>query len=263
MVFYEKHIRKVCSRGTPMTIHLPDNYRGKDVDQAYQAYLKKPIESNPSPAIITPSTIDNPSHYILLPSDVYCPRDLLIAKQRSHDNETWSQCQELLPKESHFMLPVRQFVDFLNLLQTDNAYDGSGAKLSRQERTDLFKDITEQRAPYRAEWLDAQYTKQGKIWQVTYTKVQPNGSLTKVTEPLEACLMENKTPGISLEDWLQRATRQGLPSPNVKSGSLSYWSPTNNGVSRFWAVSVRVYLYCVGDPRFSSAGLGTRAARVK
>ena len=61
-------------------------------------------------------------------------------------------------------------------------------------------------------------------------------------------LMSDKTPGISLENFLEKNhTSQGLPNKKVKSGDLYYWNPRsdNNSVARFVAVSDRALLYCV------------------
>ena len=243
---------------------IPKTYRGKDVEQGYEDYLKKQEQQPiPQPTLITPANINNPQNYIILPSNIYCPKDLLIAKHLSHLNKTWEQCQEALQKDNHFMLPLRQFIDFLTLLQTNNVYDGSGSKLSRQECKNIFNDITEVRNHYHAELLDAQYSKQGKDLMISYAKVQPDGSLLRTKEPLEACLMTNKTPGISLEDWLNNPTSQGLPRENVPKGSLYYWHPIEGRVSGFGAGSGGVVLGCDVVPRVSDAVLGTRAARVK
>lgn len=244
---------------------LPDKIFGISTEEAYKRYMeeseKKPVKGTKRPTpTITPSTIKNPKDYIILPATTHQPLDLLIAKTRSHDNESWNQCQKALPKEDHFMPPIRQFVDLLKLLQSDRVYDGSGTKLSHLERTNLFKDITEQRNPYGAEWLDAQFSDISNQRHITYHRFNSSGTLEQVTEPLDSdTLMNDKIPGISLEDWLKNPTPQGLPRRGIADGNLWYWFPRAGCVSRFRAGSDRVNLYCLEGPQYSNAGLGVRA----
>ncbi|MBI2672755.1 hypothetical protein HYX19_00695 [Candidatus Woesearchaeota archaeon] len=78
--------------------------------------------------------------------------------------------------------------------------------------------------------------------------------------------MEDKFLGIGLiglEDWLERASKQGLPPNDVKSGNLNYWYPKNGAVAGFGAYSVWVGLDCNGSPLGSDPGLGIRLAKLK
>ena len=72
--------------------------------------------------------------------------------------------------------------------------------------------------------------------------------------------MEDKTPGINLNDWLNSPITQGLPKSNIKSGELYYWAPMkdNNSVARFGADSGGAGLFCDGGPSGASASLGVR-----
>ncbi|MEK6817706.1 MAG: hypothetical protein AABX80_02785, partial [Nanoarchaeota archaeon] len=45
-------------------------------------------------------------------------------------------------------------------------------------------------------------------------------------------LMKNKK--ISLENWLENPTKQGLPFDDVKDGNLFYWGPKTNNNSTMW-----------------------------
>ena len=76
-------------------------------------------------------------------------------------------------------------------------------------------------------------------------------------------LMKDKTPGISLENWLETSTKQGFPSRKVKSGDLYYWSSRsdNNSVARFYAYSGGAGLVCGRFPSGRNADLGVRAVR--
>ena len=73
--------------------------------------------------------------------------------------------------------------------------------------------------------------------------------------------MKNKTPGISLESWLQNPTKQGLPNKDTKSEDLFYWFPLsdNNSVARFDADSDGADLNCYWSPSDSDSVLGVRA----
>ena len=77
--------------------------------------------------------------------------------------------------------------------------------------------------------------------------------------------MKNKTPGISLESWLQNPTKQGLPNKDTKSEDLFYWFPLsdNNSVARFDAYSVGTDLDCGRSPSGRGSGGGVRAVKAR
>jgi|SRR3989344_6624894 len=196
----------------------------------------------------------------------YSYPDLLVAKTLSHPGKNWYQSHEALHQEDFQMPTLRQFVDFLNLLESGKAFDGKGQKVSSSELEMILKEITEQRDPWRGEWLDADFKKVNKVLHINYAHQTLKGKLQpQLSEPLRGCLMEDRTPGIDLNDYLQRATFQGLPPTDVKSGSLYYWKPLNdnNSVARFGAGAGWVSLSCRGDPRNSSSALGVRRAQAK
>ncbi len=196
----------------------------------------------------------------------YSYPDLMVAKSLSHHGKDWYQCQEALHQDGMSMLTLRQFVDFLSLLKSGKAFDGKGQKVSSSELETLLKEITEQRNPWRAEWLDARFeNKKGRLY-INYEHRTIDGKLTaKKSEPLVDYLVEDKAPGIDLNDYLKRATSQGMPPADAKPGSLYYWKPMsdNNSVARFRAFAVRVDLNCWGDPQNSNAALGVRRRRAK
>jgi len=96
-----------------------------------------------------------------------------------------------------------------------------------------------------------------------FNKINPDRTLEQVTKPLEDCLMEDKTPSIDLNHWLQHANAHGLPPSSTPQGALYYWHPVADRVARFSADSGRVYLSCYWDPQNSNAVLWVRVARVK
>lgn len=232
----------------------------------------EPVQE-PAPVILpaapapSPANIADPKDYLILEHRThgsYSYSDLLVAKSLSHHGKNWYQCHQALHQESFEMLTLRQFVDFLNLLKSGKVFDGKGNQVSSSELETILKEITEQRDPWRAEWLDADFKVVKDKLHITYEHHYVHGNLQpQKSEPLQGCLMKDKTPGIDLNDYPQRATSQGMPPADVKSGSLYYWSPTNGGVARFWAIADRVSLYCRDNPLGSSAALGVRRRRAK
>ncbi len=242
---------------------LPDELFGKSTKDAYQKYLedsaKKPPEP-PKPERKIIADISAPESYILLEGKAhgsYSYPDILVSMDKFLPNLNWQQAHEALQKENSLMLAPRQYVDFLNLLKSGNAYDGNGNKIDSSRLSAMLEDITAVRDPWRAEWLDAKFGNDA----ITYHKINPDGSSKQVTEPLEECLTQDRTPGIDLDDWIKRANNQGLPPENVKEGSLYYWYPRNGCVAGFDAYSGWAYFGCNGDPLSSGAALRVRRAK--
>ena len=86
--------------------------------------------------------------------------------------------------------------------------------------------------------------------------------MNEVTEELEDCLIEDKTPGINLDSWLSNSNKQGLPDKKTSVGDLYYWSPRDNAVARFYANSNWAVLSCNGYPDSSNRVLGVRRAKI-
>ena len=208
------------------------------------------------------ASIPSPEQYILLSGRAhgsYEYPDTLIAKKRSIQSKKWQEAQDALKAEGKFMPTIRQYADFLNLLKSGNAYDGKGHAIAKSELDSILDDIIKVRDPWRAEWLDASFNEQGEQFYITYHKFNSAGKLEQVTEPLQERLMQDKIPGINLEDWLKKANEQGLLSPKAKQGSLYYWCPKDGRVAGFVANSFRAGLDCGRNPRASGSALGVRA----
>ena len=211
-------------------------------------------------------SVEEPGSYIILPGrkhGSYEYPDLLVPAERTHKGKKWHQAKESLYLDGAYMITPRQFVDFINLLRSGNAYNGLGVKLDTKRVKALLDDILEQKDPYRAEWLDARFAQSGKTLNVMYHKIKSDGSIEDVAEPLHDCLMEDKQPGISLDYWLRNANNQGLPPKNISDGSIYYWYPRDKAVARFRANSDGVFLYANRDPAISYSSLGVRAAKIK
>jgi len=192
--------------------------------------------------------------YIFLPENEY-HGDLLISKERKYLGLNWHQAHEELAKENSLMLTIRQFIDFLNLLKSENVYDENKNKIPAEQYNSILEDILTQRDPYRAEWLDADFKVINNNLHINYNHKYINGKLTpQKSEPLEACLMEDVYVDLS------SANKQGLPTKKSKSQEIYFYYPrsNNNSVARFRAYSVGVDLNCYVDPRGSNPGLGVR-----
>ena len=213
----------------------------------------------PETAIPAPQQSAGKAAYIILPGhthDAYSYPDLLVAKVRSHQSKDWNQAHQALHQQQASMLTIRQFVDFLAHLKARKVYDGTGSKVAKADIKQLLEDILAQRAPWRAEWLDALFTEDNGIWKIKYGHQEKKGKLVaRYHEPLEACIREDCYVN------LFSANKQGLPTRKVSKQEIYYWQPGNGTVARFLADSGRVDLYCYGDRRSSVAALGVREGR--
>ncbi|MBU4308655.1 MAG: hypothetical protein KJ566_02585 [Nanoarchaeota archaeon] len=183
---------------------------------------------------------------------IYVPSiNLEVAKERTLFGENFYDSQKELHSNNQKILTIPEFREFL--------------KYAKENDKEVYNDITQVKSPWRAEWLDADFKVEGKN-MVVYYHVFENGEIVKKSEKLDKnTLMQNKMPGISLENWLQDSTKQGLPKENINSGSLYYWAPMkdNNSVARFNAIGDRVYLDCNGNPSGRISYLGVRVAKLR
>ena len=202
--------------------------------------------------------------YILLPETKNHPA-IIIDQNISYKNKKWAQTNDLLRQEDAFMLSPGLFAEFLKLLKSEKElYDGLGNLIDGSKiKERILKGILDIRNPWRAEWLDHKYSGGNNKLAVTYHKFDSSGKLIQVTEPLDKdTLIKNRDPGISLEDWINNQTNQGLPKKTVNQSSLWYWPPTENYVAGFFACADWIYLNCFSDPNVSDLNLGARSARL-
>jgi hypothetical protein len=194
-----------------------------------------------SSRIINP--LQDVNGYIHVPS-----LNLYFTKERILQGKNWYETHKELQSNGQRMPTIPEFIEFL--------------KYTKLNFQDIYKDITEVRSPWRAEWLDADFKVKGKDLYINYNHIfSPNGNLIpKNSEILDKnTLMTDKAPGISLDDYISNNfTDQGLPSKNVKSGDLYYWNPRsdNNSVAGFNANSGRAVLDCCRDPSNADSSLG-------
>ncbi|MEK6830268.1 MAG: hypothetical protein AABY15_09195 [Nanoarchaeota archaeon] len=202
------------------------------------------------------------SQYFKLPekSGKYPHPDLHIALSRQYQGKDWNTTKSTLEQNHQLCLPVYLFREALiHLRSKERIYNECGKRIPKTTITQTLNDIYEQRSPYRAEWLNSQFTHKNNNWYIKHLVFDNEGQPKEVIEQLDPdTLMEDRAPGISLEDWLKRATPQGLPSTKTKNGSLCYWYSRDGAVAGFGADAGGVLLVCVGDPQGSDGGLGVR-----
>ena len=253
-------------------IIIPTEFMGVSVskqtmDETLHANNNQPISNQPQPANVSPASnnLAGKDRYIILPSQTHGNHqypDLLVSMDRTHLNKNWDECWNEVRAEGGLMLPLREYVDFINLIKSGQAFDGNGKAISGSRLDALYKDITEVRAPWRGEHIDAKFESKGKKLYLLSHKFE-SGNLIESKYPLEDCLISDKTAGIDLDDWLVRANRQGLPPSNVKDGKLYYWYPRDKAVARFSADSDRAFLSCIRYSSYRVDWLGVRFARLK
>jgi len=234
-----------------MTIKLPTSFTGPDgrvIDgkEAYDEIMSRPDVQVPEKNSTNQASSPNLEGFIYIPSI-----KLYVAKERTHLGKDWFESHKSLISEGLRMPTIPEFIEFL--------------KYTKTNFPEIYKEITEVRSSWKAEWLDADFKVVNEKLHINcYHVLDSNGNLIpKNSELLDNnTLMENKTPGISLEDYLTKNhTNQGLPSKNVNSGDFYYRYPIsdNNSVARFYVYSVWTLLDCNGYASGRGSPLGVRA----
>lgn len=150
---------------------------------------------------------------------------------------------------------LNEEADFLKLLYQGmqgkiKVYNKSGKQLDEKSLENVFYDVVGAKSPYRGEWLDAFFKVQDNKIYINYNHVfnLEEGLVPKHSELLDKnTLMKGNRYKISLEDWLENHTRQGLPNKEIKSGGdLSY------SITGCWDLSAAVL--CVGSGGCSLSG---------
>src|SRR3989338_9287249 len=212
------------------------------------------------------SKLEDPKNWIILPENNKVGNSsypkILVSTERSYSNKNWDECQKLLHKNNEFMLTIRQFIDFLSLLISGDAEYANGEKVPKEEAKRLLDEIIELRDPWRAELLDAKFSKTGDKLFITYHKIKDDGSLEEFTEELKDCLMKNKVPGIDLKCWLLNSTSCGIPKSRIPNGNLYYWHPRDGSVAVIRNEYSGLDLYLGGGPGNAFGGLGVRRAKI-
>ncbi len=213
----------------------------EQVNKEYANRPDKPIKQQSQTQPQIQKNIQNLDGMIYVPSI-----DLHFSKKRIYEGEDWYDCHKLLQKEGTRMPIIPEFIEFLKHLKNN----------PNQENTEIYKDITEVRSPWRAEWLDADFKVKKRKLHINYNHVlDSQGNLQpQNSEKLEACLMENCYADIL------NPNKQGLPTEKSDNQEFYFWAPMkdNNSVARFVAISDGAYLNCDRGPTNSNASLGVR-----
>jgi len=234
--------------------YISGNRTAEDILRAYHQKLEEQKNKTPrqEPRKVAQAEVKD------LRGHIYIPKiDLYVAKEKTLHGKDWHQSHAELHKQGMQMLTIPQFIEFVKYLKLEPR---------NQEYQKILDEILTVRDPMRAEWLDADFKVVNGTLHANYSHRTINGKLQpQNSEPLDAYLMEDKTPGINLDYWLNNATAQGLPPKNTPKGNLWYWHPRNdnNSVARFIALSVGAYLYCGSEPQYSDSALGVRVAKIK
>ena len=225
---------------------------------------KSLLEGDPNPptsASPSGSNIRNAENYVILPGKAhgsYSYPNLVVAVEKTYLNSNWNQTHEALHRENAFMLSIRQYIDFLQMLQSGTVYNGRGTKLASGKVDEILDEILTKREPWRAEWLDAYFKDVNDALNISYEHRIVNGQLKpQRTEALENCVMEDAYVN------LFSANKQGLPTVKARTQETYFWHPRNERVARFRANSDWVGLDADRDPASSDSSLGVRAARRK
>ena len=221
---------------------------------------KNTEEKKPKPDTdVTPVDIENIEKWIIL------NEESLISTDKYYHNHNWHDMHKLLQSDNQFMPTLWESNQFDKLL-----YDGINEKHSKvnyadgtqvpiEELKKIFNERYEVRSPWRGECLDARFEQRGDgLYILSSHIVQQDGSLKPQEEILEDTLMENRTPGINLEEWIRNPNKHGLPKPDISSGSLYYWCPTDERVAGLDADAGRACLCCLRNPSDSLDGFGAR-----
>jgi len=182
---------------------------------------------------------------------IYVPKiQLYVAKQKELFGKNWDEQREILHERKDRMPTPLEYVAFLNELR----------KLNTDESREILDEIYAVRSPWRSEYLDAKFkvTKK-KVITMSYYTFEGDKIVQKSVD-LQNILRENKTPGISLDSWLQD-NEYGIPKSSIASGDLCYWAPQNGRVAGFGADSGGAGFGCGGVPSSRVASLGVRAVR--
>ena len=229
-----------------------------EIDKRYLARLKEfEIEYTLCPSY------ESEEGFIPIPS-----MNLEIAKERSHLGKNWYEAHEALVEKNLRMLTIPEFMKFLNYLRENPS----------RENNLVYKEITQEKESWKAEWLDAYFRKREDGFYVltgnkaSFRKREDGRYILRNkanAEKLENSLMKELESGISFDSWLKNPTSQGFPGtgverPDIDKDRVNYWHPENNRVTGFIVSSQGIDLDCGLDPLRVDIGpvFGVRAARV-
>jgi len=212
----------------------PERVLGGKVEGSLESYLAKAEEREQKKPQEEPVVVEEPkldlSKYIILPGKThgtYSYPDILVPmEKRMCTGKTLPAIYYTLKEDEEFLLTLRQFVDFIEVLKSQFVSDGNGNTLNQNVKSDLLNDIIGVKGgDTRSEWLDPFFMVNENSYQKTvdihYTAIE-NGNIIRKMEivpelskqgfigGLKNMLKVNFDPlrRISLDYWLQNATRR-------------------------------------------------------
>jgi len=172
----------------------------------------------------------NSQDYILLEGTDNYP-DTLISTTSTLQNNSWYETHERLHEQGFYMPTIKQFVDFLKLLKSGNAFNEQGSRVPLTQLEQIFNEITELRTTGPLEVLDAKFEGINGVFYMNYNHKIINGQL----QPQNAKILQsyvihpNTTlgkilimPVAKLEYWLNNSTPEGLTPSNITDGDRLY-----------------------------------------
>ena len=169
---------------------------GKPIKGSLERVLAQ-LDKNPQnqPPKVQPPNL---SGYIYVPS-----ANVYIAKERTLLGKNWYDCHAEIHKQNLVMPTIPQFIEFITYLKKNS---GGTSDASPQEVEKILDDILTVRDPWRAQWLDAKFTKQNNQLYVNYNHTIPkNGNIICEKQPLEVCLMEDRYSDVLHPNKIGRA----------------------------------------------------------
>ena len=174
---------------------------------------------------------------------IYVPElDLLFTEERILLGKNYQTTKDTLKDQGIAMPTPFQFRALLRHLRDTPEYQ------------ELYEGITGVRKPRRANWINARFKEKKDGMYMISEDALINNEYQNQTLKLDDCLMNNRQ--ISLDEWINSTTPDGLPPTNISYGDLYYWHPRDESVARFWSDSGGAVLGCYGDPGGLDSVLG-------
>ena len=167
-------------------------------------------------------------------------------------------------------IPIgRQFLKTLKAgIDGEDVFFADGSKVSDTRILKAaLEDITKTSDPWRAEFLDARFSRLNDQTRtiIKYPIFGSSGEkLAYIAEELDKdTLMQLKS--INFNSWLNddNVTSQSLPKSDIGAGKYNYWPPSNGSVAGFGAVQDRSGFSCYGHVDDSFPALGVRNMRLR
>ncbi|MBI5392086.1 hypothetical protein HZB00_03740 [Candidatus Woesearchaeota archaeon] len=169
--------------------------------------------------------------------------DLLVSIKKGYDGLSFEQTRKRLQHKGCFMLSIRQFFDFILLLESGVVYNAKGERLNKRAIAEILDEIMTA-GPQRGEWLNAEFK---RIRNILYIN----------EEELLECIMDNGY--ISLDDL----NEQGMPIRKYIQTQIRYVAPQDNSVARFIADSDGAAFCCNVSAAYGGKEFGVRPASFK